>query len=446
MESPEELIDKDTVHYQKINIFGESEVGKSSLISLLENYNNDNYILTKRDSNLSQISYDNDPVLINQIKQIKFNINDDKVLYYNIYETSLNKYNTIKLNLDVLLVQSECIIIMWDNSEPETFSNIENLFDTIQSKIKENNMNDIPIILLQNKTDKELNKSELSNPEEINKTVEIIKNKKKNNLTHLKASLLNKDDLSLIALEINRIISYNQNNNNDMNNIKFKYPIKNFIKKHVKGYKKETMDISLIGESNTGKSSFLYYLEENPIDNIKSTIAIDESHLFVNIHGEKVNVKIRDTAGQEKYQSVTKDLIRKSHGFLLFFDVTNKDAKEGIEKYLAKIKNENSIGCTDEIILIGNKIDEIDKREFLKNDAKEYANEKGIKYYECSTKFGINVYEILNEIIFLSYSKYKEKKEQYINDNQYNDNKILDNKILDNNSINKNERDCRCFC
>ena len=179
MESPEELIDKDTVHYQKINIFGESEVGKSSLISLLENYNDENYILTKRDSNLSQISYDNDPVLINQIKQIKFNINEDKVLYYNIYETSLNKYNTIKLNLDVLLVQSECIIIMWDNSEPETFSNIENLFDTIQSKIKENNMNDIPIILLQNKTDKELNKSELSNPEEINKTVEIIKNKKK---------------------------------------------------------------------------------------------------------------------------------------------------------------------------------------------------------------------------------------------------------------------------
>lgn len=444
MESPEELIDKDTVHYQKINIFGESEVGKSSLISLLENYNNDNYILTKRDSNLSQISYDNDPVLINQIKQIKFNINDDKVLYYNIYETSLNKYNTIKLNLDVLLVQSECIIIMWDNSEPETFSNIENLFDTIQSKIKENNMNDIPIILLQNKTDKELNKSELSNPEEINKTVEIIKNKKKNNLTHLKASLLNKDDLSLIALEINRIISYNQNNNNDINNIKFKYPIKNFIKKHVKGYKKETMDISLIGESNTGKSSFLYYLEEKPIDNIKSTIGNDESHLFVNIHGEKVNVKIRDTAGQEKYQSITKDLIQKSHGFLLFFDVTNKDAKEGIEKYLAKIKDENSNDCTDEIILIGNKIDEIDKREFLKNDAKEYANEKGIKYYECSTKFGINVYEILNEIIFLSYSKYKEKKEQYIN--QYNDNKILDNKILDNNSINKNERDCRCFC
>lgn len=444
MESPEELIDKDTVHYQKINIFGESEVGKSSLISLLENYNDDNYILAKRDSNLSQISYDNDPVLINQIKQIKFNINDDKVLYYNIYETSLNKYNTIKLNLDVLLVQSECIIIMWDNSEPETFSNIENLFDTIQSKIKENNMNDIPIILLQNKTDKELNKSELSNPEEINKTVEIIKNKKKNNLTHLKASLLNKDDLSLIALEINRIISYNQNNNNDINNIKFKYPIKNFIKKHVKGYKKETMDISLIGESNTGKSSFLYYLEEKPIDNIKSTIGNDESHLFVNIHGEKVNVKIRDTAGQEKYHSITKDLIQKSQGFLLFFDVTNKDAKEGIEKYLAKIKNDNSNDCTDEIILIGNKIDEIDKREVLKNDAKEYANEKGIKYYECSTKFGINVYEILNEIIFLSYSKYKEKKEQYIN--QYNDNKILDNKILDNNSINKNERDCRCFC
>ena len=31
----------DIKHYQKINIFGDSGVGKTSLISLMENYDND---------------------------------------------------------------------------------------------------------------------------------------------------------------------------------------------------------------------------------------------------------------------------------------------------------------------------------------------------------------------------------------------------------------------
>ena len=33
----------DIKHYQKINIFGDSGVGKTSLISLMENYDNDNF-------------------------------------------------------------------------------------------------------------------------------------------------------------------------------------------------------------------------------------------------------------------------------------------------------------------------------------------------------------------------------------------------------------------
>ena len=155
MESiPEGSEDKDLVHYKKINLFGESKVGKTSLVLLLKNYNNNNFELPGRPSNVSEISYENLPDLINQIDYFSFNITEDKSIDYNIYETSLSKYNTVKLNLDVLLEQSECIIIMWDYSDPDTFSNIENLIDSIDAYIKENNMNDIPTILIQNKISK----------------------------------------------------------------------------------------------------------------------------------------------------------------------------------------------------------------------------------------------------------------------------------------------------
>ena len=37
------------IHYQKINIFGEIGIGKPSLISHMENYDNDNFKLKEND-------------------------------------------------------------------------------------------------------------------------------------------------------------------------------------------------------------------------------------------------------------------------------------------------------------------------------------------------------------------------------------------------------------
>ena len=41
----------DIIHYHKINIFGEAGVGKSSLVSLLENYYDDNFKIEGDDLN-----------------------------------------------------------------------------------------------------------------------------------------------------------------------------------------------------------------------------------------------------------------------------------------------------------------------------------------------------------------------------------------------------------
>ena len=46
--------------------------------------------------------------IIEQIVKIDIPINDDNLLYVNVYETNLSKYNTIKMNLDTLLFQTEC--------------------------------------------------------------------------------------------------------------------------------------------------------------------------------------------------------------------------------------------------------------------------------------------------------------------------------------------------
>ena len=222
MESVPEDIENDIIHFQKINIFGDSGVGKTSLISCMENFNNDNFEI-KEDLNKS--SNDNSfkvtSSIVEQIKRVIFNINKERKVYYNIYETSINRYNEIKINLDVLLQQTECIIIMWNNSDTDTFDNIQNLVLTIKDLFG-NIFDKTPIFLVQNKMDLELNNSKSSrcsrSEKDINNTINEIKNGH-HNIIHKTSSLLNKDDYQEIIFEI-----YRQLNNQVEKKIK-KYTI-----------------------------------------------------------------------------------------------------------------------------------------------------------------------------------------------------------------------------
>ena len=88
------------LHYKKINIFGDSKVGKSSLISLMKNYSNDNFQIESNIENYSDLSLDLNYSLVEQIKKIKITLKEEDgvYLYFSIYETNLDRYNTIKLN------------------------------------------------------------------------------------------------------------------------------------------------------------------------------------------------------------------------------------------------------------------------------------------------------------------------------------------------------------
>ena len=413
MESVPEDIENDIIHFQKINIFGDSGVGKTSLISCMENFNNDNFEI-KEDLNKSSNdnSFNVTSSIIEQIKKVIFNINKERKVYYNIYETSINRYNEIKINLDVLLQQTECIIIMWNNSDTDTFDNIQNLVLTIKDLFG-NIFDKTPIFLVQNKMDLELNNSKSSrcsrSEKDINNTINEIKNGH-HNIIHKTSSLLKKDDYQEIIFEIYKQLNnqVEKKNKEIYDLVKFKYPFNIYHNNNKDNkYRKNQINqinIILLGDSNTGKTSFLYYLDDKAIDNVISTVGISDYSILANVCDEIVKITIMDTAGQERYNSLSNDLTKKAHGFLLFFDVTNKTTFNSLDSYIDKIKSYND---SNEIILLGNKIDN-EHREVLKEDAKKYAENKQIKYYECSSKYGINILEVLNEITFMSFRRYKE--------------------------------------
>jgi len=404
----DEIKNKDMIHYQKINIFGESGVGKTSLISYLENYENGNFVIEEQnelmDINQSINSNIEHFYLVEQIKKIKIKLNEDKNLYLNVYETNIDRLDLIKLNLETLLFQTECIIIMWDNNI-RTFENIPHLINIIKDCIKYY-CRKVPFILLQNKNDLDLDYDrsiDQNDDIDVDNFIEVIK-KENPDYIFKKISLLNRGDICNILLEIDRNIDRTQVDKNEaIDLVKVDYPIKHLNNEREKI---SVINIALIGDSDTGKSSFLYILNEKNIANMVTTIGIENTIFYAYIKNKKYKIKIMDTAGQERLRSLTSNYIKSMDGILLFFDVTNKCSFKSIDYWRGFINDNN---YSKEIILLGNKIDEINKRQVKRSEIKEYAEKNKIKYIECSCKYCFNIYEILNEIILMSFNSFKEK-------------------------------------
>ena len=146
METNEPEVGKnpEIVHYQKINIFGETGVGKSTFISLIENYDKleENIKLNNinlRESQLSQSMDSFNISLREKTKNAKIKIAENNYLYFNLYENDLDDFDFIKNSLSVLLMQTECVIIIWNKNNPNTLKNISYLLSIIIDDNKNNN-------------------------------------------------------------------------------------------------------------------------------------------------------------------------------------------------------------------------------------------------------------------------------------------------------------------
>jgi len=441
----------DLIHFHKINIFGDEGVGKTSLISFFENYNNDNYELQRNTlSSPGKIrdSINNNPTIVEKISRLKIEINENKILHFNIYESNLNRYDSINMNLDTLLVQTECIIFMWDNNDPETFNNIPKLIDTIDSGMKQNKYRKVPIFIIQNKTDLQMNSS--INSRDVEEIEEIYKQLKKDNpnIIFKKMSLLdkdNKDNISTLILDINRSLDNQENNINNevIDSVNFKYPFE--TKKN--NNNKDIINIALLGNSATGKTSFIYNLKEELFNISPSPTVVPEVfNMYGEIFNEGLNITIIDTVGQERYRSLNDNHYKKAHAFLLFFDVTNRETFNDLDYHIEKIKNNNN---STEIILLGNKIDQNERRIVKKPEAKEKAEKLNIKYFEISCLLGINILEVLNEIAIMSFNRYKKIYNDNNNNNiinDINDSNVIpindnNNNIIKNNDITNNDKE-----
>ena len=176
---------------------------------------------------------------------------------------------------------------------------------------------------------------------------------------------------------------------------------------------KITFNILLIGDSSAGKASLMLKFTDNKFDeDSSSTTGIEFKDKVIQINNKDINLHILDTAGQEKYRSITKNFIRKGDGIIFVFDLSNKDSFDNIKDWLitTDATNENY-----QRILVGNKCDLPDKK-ISKERIEKLSQKYNMEYFETSAKENINVDLIFNKIAELVLSSPKGKEiEQEVN-------------------------------
>ena len=154
----------------------------------------------------------------------------------------------------------------------------------------------------------------------------------------------------------------------------------------------------ILGDSGVGKSSLLMRFTDDAFsETYITTIGIDFKIRTIKLdNGKTIKIQIWDTAGQERFRAITTAYYRGCMGILVVYDVTNLESFERVHQWMKNI--ETHANKTAQLILIGNKSDLEKHRVVSYEQGENLAKKYGIKFYETSSKRGINVYPAFQEL------------------------------------------------
>ena len=128
----------------------------------------------------------------------------------------------------------------------------------------------------------------------------------------------------------------------------------------------------------------------------------------INIEGKEYEIELLDTLDEEQYLNLLDMWLNFGEGFILIFDINNRETFEYIKNLKEKRKKKAFDSMKKPIVLVGNKIILEDKREISYNEAKKLADSWGAEYCETSSKENINCREPF-ELLAKKILKYRKK-------------------------------------
>ena len=166
--------------------------------------------------------------------------------------------------------------------------------------------------------------------------------------------------------------------------------------------------ILLLGDSGVGKSSLLLRYTKNEFNiDMRSTIGVEFGLKFLKVDNFQLKVQIWDTAGMERYRSITSAYYKGAKGVIIVYDICRQKSFESVDKWIEDFKSKADEDAV--ILLIGNKNDLDEKREVSKEEAEIMAKKNKYAFMETSAKDNNNVNRAFETLFKEIVKIYKEK-------------------------------------
>jgi len=181
-----------------------------------------------------------------------------------------------------------------------------------------------------------------------------------------------------------------------------------------------SVKLVLLGEAAVGKSSLVLRFVNNDFqENKEPTIGAAFLTQKCNLPTRTIKFEIWDTAGQERFASLAPMYYRNAQAALVVYDLTKPTSLIKAKHWVAELQRQASPGIV--IALVGNKLDLTndaagpaggdsapaegegsedsgDARKVSTEEAKGYAEEESLLFFETSAKTGVNVTEVFTAI------------------------------------------------
>ncbi|KAI1202670.1 ras-domain-containing protein [Nemania serpens] len=185
-----------------------------------------------------------------------------------------------------------------------------------------------------------------------------------------------------------------------------------------------SVKLVLLGEAAVGKSSLVLRFVNNDFqENKEPTIGAAFLTQKCNLPSRTIKFEIWDTAGQERFASLAPMYYRNAQAALVVYDLTKPTSLVKAKHWVAELQRQASPGIV--IALVGNKLDLTDDgesgqgesqgdgdgagdgaegegtgdaRKVSTEEAKSYAEEESLLFFETSAKTGYNVADVFTAI------------------------------------------------
>ena len=215
----------------------------------------------------------------------------------------------------------------------------------------------------------------------------------------------------------------------------------------------DNIKLLLLGDTNVGKTSIFERFIKGTFTEIKgASIGIDFETKPFKYKNTNYTIDLYDTAGQERFRSITKVYYKNGEGYFIVFDLTNENSLNSIQYWIDSIKEHSQVS---KYIILGNKDDLKGKKlsdeiiNKLLNKLKQSENNKNIIYLKTSAKKNKNITKAFETMIDLIENENNTQNEQEPEPEQEHHLKANSNIKLDKNRHKKSKKEIdrdKCGC